>query len=94
MVVTIAQQTKDGSGVIAINMTIDNLLKTTKQVNIGTEGYAFIMTNDKKVVAHPDEASGTELKGDWLEQMLSADKGDFQYSMNGDKKKWPLIRTS
>ncbi|KUP35848.1 methyl-accepting chemotaxis protein [Bacillus halotolerans] len=87
MVVTIAQQTKDGSGVIAINMTIDNLLKTTKQVNIGTEGYAFIMTKDKKVVAHPDETSGTELKGDWLEQMLSADKGDFQYSMNGDKKK-------
>ena len=49
MVVTIAQQTKDGSGVIAINMTIENLLKTTKKVNIGTQGYAFIMTKDKNV---------------------------------------------
>ncbi|WP_032726775.1 methyl-accepting chemotaxis protein [Bacillus sp. JZ76] len=87
MVVTIAQQTKDGSGVIAINMTIENLLKTTKKVNIGTQGYAFIMTKDKKVVAHPNEKSGTELKGDWLDKMLSADKGDFQYTMDGDKKK-------
>ncbi|MBD5072611.1 chemotaxis protein, partial [Xanthomonas citri pv. citri] len=77
---TIAQQTKDGSGVIAINMTIENLLKTTKKVNIGTQGYAFIMTKDKKVVAHPNEQSGTELKGDWLDKMLSADKGDFQYT--------------
>ncbi|WP_276732905.1 methyl-accepting chemotaxis protein [Bacillus sp. (in: firmicutes)] len=87
MVVTIAQQTKDGSGVIAINMTIENLLKTTKKVNIGKQGYAFIMTKDKKVVAHPDSASGTELKGDYLEKMLNADKGDFQYVMDGDKKK-------
>ncbi|RPJ99126.1 hypothetical protein BSBH6_03957 [Bacillus subtilis] len=87
MVVTIAQQTKDGSGVIAINMTIENLLKTTKKVNIGKQGYAFIMTKDKKVVAHPDETSGTELKGDYLEKMLNADKGDFQYTMDGDKKK-------
>ncbi|MCY8749295.1 methyl-accepting chemotaxis protein [Bacillus spizizenii] len=87
MVVTIAQQTKDGSGVIAINMTIENLLKTTKKVNIGKQGYAFIMTKDKKVVAHPNETSGTELKGDWLEKMLNDDKGDFQYTLDGDKKK-------
>ncbi|WP_459213328.1 methyl-accepting chemotaxis protein [Bacillus rugosus] len=87
MVVTIAQQTKDGSGVIAINMTIENLLKTTKKVNIGKQGYAFIMTKDKKVVAHPNETSGTELKGDWLDKVLNADKGDFQYTMDGDKKK-------
>lgn len=88
MVVTIAQQTKDGSGVIAINMTIENLLKTTKKVNIGKQGYAFIMTKDNKVVAHPNETSGTELKGDWTDKMLNAaDKGDFQYTMDGDKKK-------
>ncbi|MCY7872671.1 methyl-accepting chemotaxis protein [Bacillus spizizenii] len=87
MVVTIAQQTKDGSGVIAINMTIENLLKTTKKVNIGKQGYAFIMTKDKKVVAHPNETSGTVLKGDWLEKMLNDDKGDFQYTLDGDKKK-------
>lgn len=31
MVVTIVQQTKDGSGVIAINMKIEELLKTTKK---------------------------------------------------------------
>lgn len=48
MVVTVVQQTKDGSGVVAINMKIDELLKTTKKVNIGKSGYAFILTKDKK----------------------------------------------
>lgn len=37
MVVTIAQQTKDGSGVIAINMTIENLLKTTKKSTLANK---------------------------------------------------------
>ncbi len=32
-------------------MKIDELLKTTKKVNIGKSGYAFILTKDKKVVA-------------------------------------------
>ncbi|QIW82260.1 methyl-accepting chemotaxis protein [Bacillus tequilensis] len=86
MVVTIAQQTKDGSGVIAINMTIENLLKTTKKVSIGKQGYAFIMTKDKKVVAHPKETSGTELKGA-VDKMLNADKGDYQYEKDGESKK-------
>lgn len=52
------------------------------------------MTKDNKVVAHPNETSGTELKGDWLEKMLNDDKGDFQYTLDGDKKKWPLTQTS
>ncbi|MGE1104394.1 cache domain-containing protein, partial [Peribacillus simplex] len=67
MVVTVVQQTKDGSGVVAINMKIDELLKTTKKVNIGKSGYAFILTKDKKVVAHPNRTSGTVLNGEWAE---------------------------
>ncbi|WJM60988.1 methyl-accepting chemotaxis protein [Bacillus amyloliquefaciens] len=87
MVVTIVQQTKDGSGVIAINMKIEELLKTTKKVNIGKSGYAFILTKDKKVVAHPNRTSGTVLNGDWAEQLYSSKKGDFQYTYDGQEKK-------
>ncbi len=54
MVVTVVQQTKDGSGVVAINMKIDELLKTTKKVNIGKSGYAFILTKDKKSGRPPE----------------------------------------
>ncbi|MCY8931249.1 methyl-accepting chemotaxis protein [Bacillus atrophaeus] len=87
MVVTIAQQTKDGSGVVAINMTIDQLLETTKKVKIGKEGYGFILGKDKKVVAHPEQTPGTEQKGDWMNQLYDNKKGDFQYAYEGSEKK-------
>ncbi|AMQ68867.1 methyl-accepting chemotaxis protein [Bacillus velezensis] len=87
MVVTVVQQTKDGSGVVAINMKIDELLKTTKKVNIGKSGYAFILTKDKKVVAHPNRTSGTVLSGEWAEQLFTSKKGDFQYKYDGQEKK-------
>lgn len=87
MVVTVVQQTKDGSGVVAINMKIDELLKTTKKVNIGKSGYAFILTKDKKVVAHPNRTSGTVLNGEWAERLFTSKKGDFQYKYDGQEKK-------
>ncbi|KXZ13330.1 chemotaxis protein [Bacillus nakamurai] len=87
MVVTVVQQTKDGSGVVAINMKIEEILKTTKKVNIGKSGYAFILTKDKKVVAHPNRTSGTVLDSDWADQLYSSKKGDFQYNYDGEKKK-------
>ena len=35
IVVTIAKQTEDKNGVVAIDLSLDNLLKTTKLINIG-----------------------------------------------------------
>lgn len=43
MVVTIARQTVDGSGVVAIDMKIDDLVTTAKGINIGKEGYVFYL---------------------------------------------------
>ncbi len=35
IVVTIAKQTEDKNGVVALDLSLDNLLKTTKLINIG-----------------------------------------------------------
>lgn len=66
MVVTIARQTVDGSGVVAIDMKIDDLVTTAKGIQIGKEGYAFILSQNKKVIAYSGEKAGTELKGTGL----------------------------
>lgn len=47
MVITIAQELKDGSGVVAMDITIDKLLEQMKQIKVGKEGYAFIATKTK-----------------------------------------------
>ncbi|MEC1262237.1 methyl-accepting chemotaxis protein [Bacillus swezeyi] len=86
MVVTIAKQTADGSGVVAVNMKIDELIKATERVNIGKQGFAFISSNDKKYVAHPSIKAGTEGEGDWITQMYSKEKGAFKYTFEGKEK--------
>ena len=46
-VVTIAQQTKDGSGVVALDINLGDLLNASERVQIGHKGFAFITTGDK-----------------------------------------------
>ncbi|MEK4688222.1 methyl-accepting chemotaxis protein TlpA [Bacillus sp. FSL W8-1202] len=87
MVVTIARQTVDGSGVVAIDMKIDDLVTTAKGINIGKEGYAFILSQNKKVIAYSGEKAGTELKGDWVDKLYKDISGDFEYTYKGKKKK-------
>ncbi|XLQ57373.1 methyl-accepting chemotaxis protein [Bacillus velezensis] len=87
MVVTMARAAQDGSGVVAIDIKIDDLITMTKEVNIGKSGYAFILTKDKKVVAHPNRTSGTVLNGEWAERLFTSKKGDFQYKYDGQEKK-------
>lgn len=87
MVVTIARQTEDGSGVVAIDMKIDDLVTTAKGINIGKEGYAFILSQNKKVIAYSGEKAGTELKGSWVDKLYTNKSGDFEYTYQGKAKK-------
>ncbi|MDI6579336.1 methyl-accepting chemotaxis protein TlpA [Bacillus subtilis] len=87
MVFTIARQTVDGSGVVAIDMKIDDLVTTAKGINIGKEGYAFILSQNKKVIAYSGVKAGTELKGDWVDKLYKDKSGDFEYTYKGKKKK-------
>lgn len=48
IVVTIAKQTEDKNGVVALDLSLDNLLKTSKLINIGKKGYAFMLDGKQK----------------------------------------------
>ncbi|MEK5500471.1 HAMP domain-containing protein [Bacillus glycinifermentans] len=87
LVVTIAKQTSDGSGVVAVNMKIEALIKATDRVKIGKKGYAFITSADKKFVAHPTKEAGTDI-GDnsWSKQMYAKDEGIAKFNLDGDKQ--------
>ena len=42
IVVTISKQLKDGSGVIALDLNLDEVLTASQRIKIGKEGFAFI----------------------------------------------------
>ncbi|WP_443092881.1 methyl-accepting chemotaxis protein TlpB [Bacillus velezensis] len=86
-VVTIAQQTKDGSGVVALDINLGDLLNASQRVQIGHKGFAFITTGDKKYIAHPTIKAGTEGSGEWTEEVFSKSSGSFEYIFEGQQKK-------
>ncbi|USD82031.1 methyl-accepting chemotaxis protein [Bacillus safensis] len=87
LVITISKKLEDGSGVIAMNLDIANLVKESNSINIGKQGYAFISSPDRKYVAHPKKKAGTTLSGgEWLEKLYSQDKGSTNYMFEGKEK--------
>ncbi|QHQ56399.1 methyl-accepting chemotaxis protein TlpB [Bacillus velezensis] len=91
MVVTMARAAQDGSGVVAIDIKIDDLITMTKEVNIGKEGYAFILSKNKKAVAYSDEKAGSAVSGKWVDTLYSGKKGVYEYTLNGKAKKMAYV---
>ncbi|WP_377865985.1 methyl-accepting chemotaxis protein [Bacillus sp. R86525] len=87
IVVTIAKQTEDKNGVVAVDLNLDNLLKTTKLINIGKKGYAFILDGNHKIIAHPQEKSGDKADDSWAKKIYEDNHGTFSYTYSGSEKK-------
>ncbi|MBE5106106.1 methyl-accepting chemotaxis protein [Bacillus thuringiensis] len=94
MVVTIAKQTEDKNGVVALSLSLDHLLKTTKLINIGNEGYAIILDNKQKIVAHPQEKPGDKADDAWAKKIYEDNHGTFSYSYGGSEKKMEYFTNS
>ncbi|MBX7013393.1 HAMP domain-containing protein [Bacillus aerophilus] len=87
MVITIAQKTKDGSGVIGLDMEIDSLIQKLKEIKIGQKGYAFIMEQDKTVLADPTQKPGSKVNENLANIIFKNKQGNGSYTLNGTDKK-------
>ncbi|KKB74639.1 methyl-accepting chemotaxis protein [Bacillus sp. FSL M8-0052] len=92
MVITIAKQNDDGSGVVALDMNIDQLIESANSVSIGKRGFAFISSAEKKYVANPKIEAGTEVESSLSEQMYGKEKGMLTY--NDQDKEMQTVYTT
>ncbi|WP_047153853.1 methyl-accepting chemotaxis protein [Aneurinibacillus tyrosinisolvens] len=92
-VVAIAKAVKDGSGVLGCEVKLETFAAITKQVKIGTEGYAFILDKGSKVVVHPTTKPTEQLKSDAITKMFQSDSGQFDY-VNENKAKKMVFSTN
>lgn len=88
MVLTLSQSTKDGSGVVAVDISLGYIQKLTNQVKIGNHGFAFLIDVDKKYVSHPTQKGGSEAKENYVDKMFKQETGHFNYT---DKKRFDKI---
>ncbi|MBB6445163.1 methyl-accepting chemotaxis protein [Bacillus benzoevorans] len=86
MVITVAKTTDDGHGVMAVDISLAQLQKMTNQVKIGEKGYAFLLDEDKKVIAHPTLEGGTEVTEEFFNDMYKKEQGTFAYSIDNENK--------
>lgn len=86
MVVTISKTTKDNSGVISVDITLEMLDQITRQVHIGKEGYAMLLDEDMNFISHPTSEAGTVAEEAFYQKLYEKENGSFDYDYNGDKK--------
>ncbi|MEG0385815.1 MAG: cache domain-containing protein, partial [Solibacillus sp.] len=86
MIVTVAQQLKDRSGVVAVDLKLTDLQKIVESIHIGKDGYSSIFDVNKKVISHPTIEGGSEVKERFMNQMYEEESGTYDYEYNGDKR--------
>jgi methyl-accepting chemotaxis protein len=87
VVVSVAKVTQDGTGVIAVNLSLVTLADIVKKVKIGTNGYVYIFDQNSKFLIHPKNAPGSDAKGVHYAEMLTKDNGVIDYVLKGVDKK-------
>ncbi|KOS30377.1 chemotaxis protein [Bacillus anthracis] len=86
MVITIAKQKDDKSGVIGIDLNINNIVKTSKMINIGKKGYVAILDQNKHVIVHPTIKPGDKIEKSLEKEIYKKEKGEITYKLNGDDR--------
>ncbi len=86
LIVSIAKSLPDGSGVVAFDITLDELKKLVLNVKIGKTGYPAMLDTNNKAVIHPTIKPGDSLPKDITAKIAKNPKGEFSYTYKGDSK--------
>ncbi|MBG9453031.1 chemotaxis protein [Lysinibacillus sphaericus] len=86
MVVTVARQVKDQSGVVAIDLKLTGIQKVADSISIGKDGYPSIFGDKNLVISHPTLEAGKELNESFLNQMYDSKSGTYDYVFDGDDR--------
>ena len=91
MVITVSKATNDGNGVMAVDILLTHLQEITNQVKIGDEGYALLLDENKKFIAHPTDDAGTVATEEFYNEMYKKEQGTFTYSLDNEDKMMSFI---
>lgn len=86
MTVTVARQTSDQSGVVALDINLSALIDISSTIRIGEKGYAFIVAPDGTYISHPTIAAGQS--DDISKRIIAENKPEdsFAYTKDGEEK--------
>ncbi|MBM7603941.1 methyl-accepting chemotaxis protein [Metabacillus crassostreae] len=86
MVVTITKSLEDGSGVIGIDLKMNNLKETVEEVLIGKKGYAILLDTKQNFIISPIAKTGDPAENGFYDNLYKNESGHFSYKLNQDDK--------
>ncbi|PGB07590.1 chemotaxis protein [Bacillus toyonensis] len=86
MVIAIAKQNADKSGVIGVDLNITDIVKTSKMIKIGKQGFVSIVSQDKTIVVHPSLKPGEKLEKTLADELYKKEDDVITYSLNGEDR--------
>jgi methyl-accepting chemotaxis protein len=75
-------------GVIGVDINLSRLTDSIAKMDIGYEGYPFMMATDGTAIVHPSERGDNLSKYDFIKKILDSDQksGTVNYSLDGEDK--------
>jgi methyl-accepting chemotaxis protein len=83
--VTVVETVKDGSGVVAIDISLDAIKQSTDSIKIGDKGYPFIVSSEGLYLVHPTGTPG-EKSSVFTPSLLKKEVGVQTYNFNDEEK--------
>ena len=93
LVITVAKTLQNGQGVVALDMSIEQLATITNATKIGQKGFFTLLNREQQFIAHPTNESGEEAEPSFIEA-YSAAKEDTQFAYvtkQNDVTGWHLV---
>ncbi|BAU29490.1 methyl-accepting chemotaxis protein [Aneurinibacillus soli] len=81
-VVSLLKKTKDGSGVVGIDLNLSKLAEMTSSIKIGKQGYVFMIDQQKKILVHPSSKNGADAPKEIVAQLFSKPSGSYDTRNN------------
>lgn len=91
IVVSISKVLKDGSGVIAIDLNLDEVAAMA-DMKVGTEGYIVIVDSAKNLLVHPTGEIGAQHQADYVSKMFQEDQGLINFTEDGKNYKMSFYK--
>ncbi|WP_341280753.1 methyl-accepting chemotaxis protein [Paenibacillus sp. FSL H8-0537] len=94
VVVSVAQTTKDGHGVVSVSLSLKALSDLVNSTKIGTKGYVYVLDKSNKFIVHPHEKSGSEATASPYPDIFEQKQGSLAYSSTDGSKQHAFITTN
>ncbi|MGQ8875440.1 methyl-accepting chemotaxis protein [Paenibacillus sp. TSA_86.1] len=80
--VSIAKALKDRSGVVSLDLDLNDISSIVSKIKVGEQGYLVLLDSSKKYIYHPNSPAGAEAKESFWTQVFEHESGTFDYVYN------------